>query len=117
MILGAGVDTDLVRNESFGIGVPVWALGDPSWVEIQRRRHEQPRGVRAADVVWLQHFEEARYIQYKLKPNISIDATNPFNETELRRGTTFRIELNSSGFRTKDFRAQDTRRRPDRDHG
>ena len=103
MIRAAGVDTDLVRNESFRIGVPVWALGDPNWVDVQRRRREEPRGVQAADVAWLRHFEEARYIQYKLKPNISIDATNPFNDTELRRGTTFRIESNSSGFRTKDF--------------
>ena len=102
-IRALGVDTDLVRNESFRIGVPVWALGDPNWVDVQRQRREQPRGVQAADVAWLQYFEEARYIQYKLKPNISIDATNPFNETERRRGTTFRIESNSSGFRTKDF--------------
>jgi lysophospholipase L1-like esterase len=103
VIRWADIDTDLVRNESFRIAVPVWALGDPNWVDIQKERNQRPRGVRAADVAWLQNFEEARYIQYKLKPNISVDAGNPFNEIELRRGTTFRIESNSSGFRTKEF--------------
>ena len=107
VIRAVDIDTDLVRNESFRIEVPVWALGDPNWVDIQRGRQQEPRGVRAADVAWLQYFEEARYIQYKLKPNISIDATNPFNEIELRRGTTFRIDSNSSGFRTQEFRPKD----------
>ena len=99
----AGVDTDLARNENFEIGVPVWLLGDESWVDIQRDRLERPRGVRAADVAWLQHFEEARYIHYKLKPSISVAATNPFNEIELAKGTTFLLESNSSGFRTREF--------------
>ena len=99
----AGVDTDLARNENFEIGVPIWLLADETWVDIQRGRLEQPRGVRAADVAWLQHFEEARYIQYKLKPGISVAVTNPFNDIELTKGATFRLESNSSGFRTKEF--------------
>ena len=36
VIRAADIDTDLVRNESFRIAVPVWALGDPNWVDIQR---------------------------------------------------------------------------------
>ena len=104
VIRAVGIDTELVRNESFRIGVPVWVLDDPNWVDVQRGRQQGPRGLRAVDVAWLQYFEEARYIQYKLRPNISVDAVNVFNEIELRRGTTFHIESNRSGFRTKDFR-------------
>jgi len=102
----SGLDTDLVRNENFEIAVPVWLLADENWVDIQRDRLERPRGVRAADVAWLQYFEDARYIQYKLKPSISVSANNPFNEIELERGATFRLESNRYGFRTKEFESK-----------
>ena len=99
----SGVDTDVARNENFEIGVPVWLLGDENWVNIQRERLQKPEGVRAADVAWLQNFEEARYIQYKLKPHIEVDAVNPFNEIELHKGSTFRLTSNAAGFRTKEL--------------
>ena len=70
----SGVETDVARNENFEIAVPVWLLADPNWVDIQRGRLERPRGVRAVDVEWLRHFEEARYMEYKLKPNVSAAA-------------------------------------------
>ena len=103
-----GFDTDVVRNEHFEIGVPVWLLADENWADIQRERldgahGQEPRGVRAEDVEWLQSFEEARYIRYKLKPNISVDANNPFNNIELQKGITFKLSSNSDGFRTKEF--------------
>ena len=102
----SSLDTDLARNENFEIAVPVWLLADENWVDIQRGRLEEPRGVRAADVAWLQYFEEARYIQYKLKPGISVAANNPFNEIELERGATFRLASNRQGFRTKEFESK-----------
>ena len=58
----SGVDTSVARNRNFEIGVPTWLLGDENWVDIQRGRMDEPDGVRAEDVAWLQHFEEARYI-------------------------------------------------------
>ena len=94
----SGIETDVARNENFEIRVPVWLLGDENWVDIQRVRLEEPRGV--------SHFEEARYIQYKLKPNIEIDASNPFNRMELRKGKTFRLVSNSHGFRTREFESK-----------
>ena len=100
------VDTDLVRNENFELGVPAWLLADDSWVDLQRDRLESPRGVRAEDVFWLNYFEEARWIQHKLKPDISVQANNPFNDIELAKGVTFRLRSNSSGFRTKEFHAR-----------
>ena len=87
----SGVETDVARNENFDIAVPVWLLANENWVDIQRGRLEQPRGVRAVDVEWLQHFEEARYVEYKLKPNVRVSTVNPFNDIEVRRGITFRV--------------------------
>ena len=99
----SGVETDVARNENFEIAVPVWLLADPNWVDIQRGRLERPRGVRAVDVEWLRHFEEARYMEYKLKPNVSVAAVNPFNAIEAQRGIAFRFESNRDGFRTREF--------------
>ena len=99
----SGVDTSVARNRNFEIGVPTWLLGDENWVDIQRGRMDEPGGVRAEDVAWLQHFEEARYIQYKLKPGIEVNASNPFNDIELRKGVTFPLSSNRDGFRTREF--------------
>lgn len=102
----SGINTDLARNENFEIGVPVWLLDDENWVDIQRGRLSEPEGVRAEDISWLHHFEEARHIEYKLKPHIEVDVNNSFNPIELQRGTTFRLTSNADGFRTKEFVAK-----------
>lgn len=104
----AGIETDLARNENFEIAVPVWMLSDDNWVDIQRARAEQSNRVPAADVEWLRYFEEARYVQYKLKPNVSVNATNPFNKIERQKGTTFRLESDSDGFRTYELAPKST---------
>lgn len=97
----SGVDTELARNERFEIAVPVWLLADPGWVQVQHERLQHPRGVRAADVAWLRYFEEARYIQYRLKPHIDVRAVNPFNDIEVEKGVTFRLASNARGFRAR----------------
>ena len=99
----AGVNTDLARNKNFDIGVPIWLLTDPNWVRNELDRLKAPKGVKAVDVAWLANFEEARYIQYKLKPNLDLKAVNPFNDIEVRKNTTFRIMSNKEGFRTRQF--------------
>lgn len=108
----SGIETEVARNESFDIAVPVWLLADENWADIMRGRLAQPRGVRAIDVDWLRHFEEARHIEYKLKPNVRVSAVNPFNDIEVRKGITFRFESNSDGFRTEELepKAPDTAR-------
>ncbi len=99
----SGVETDLVRNENFDIAVPVWLLADGNWVDTQRGSGQRPGRVRAVDVEWLHNFEEARYVEYKLKPNVRVAAVNPFNAIEVRKGISFRFESNGDGFRTKEF--------------
>ena len=103
VIRAVGVNTDLARNKNFDIAVPVWLLADANWVRNQHDRLQQPKGVKAADVAWFANFEEARYIQYKLKPRIDVQAVNPFNDIEVRKNVTFRITSNRDGFRTREF--------------
>jgi lysophospholipase L1-like esterase len=97
------VNTDLARNKNFEIAVPVWLLADSNWVHIESGRLQEPRGIKAVDVAWFANFEEARYIQYKLKPRIDVQAINPFNDIEVRKNVTFRIASNKDGFRTREF--------------
>jgi hypothetical protein len=102
-----GVKTDLARNKNFEIAVPIWLLSDSNWVRNEYDRLKAPRGVKAADVAWLANFEEARFIQYKLKPNLDVRAVNPFNDMEVRKNITFRLASNADGFRTKPFARKD----------
>jgi len=97
------VNTELARNKNFKIGVPIWLLADPNWVHNVNFRMATSEGVDAEDVAWLAHFEEARYIQYRLKPGLDIQAVNPFNDVDVQKNITFRITSNSQGFRTREF--------------
>ena len=98
-----GINTDLARNKNFDIAVPVWLLADSNWVRNEYDRLRQPKGVKAVDVAWFSNFEEARYIQYKLKPRINVRAVNPFNDIEVQKQIVFRITSNKDGFRTREF--------------
>lgn len=94
----SGVETELARNKNFDVAVPVWLLADAGWAEEQKYRIDR-RSVRAEDVTWFQNFEEARYIRYRLKPNLDVRAVNPFNEVDVEKQITFRITSNERGFR------------------
>lgn len=100
-----GIDTDVARNENAQIAVPVWLLADEDWIADRRARMRRSGGepIAAAEVAWLYHFEEARWIGYKLKPNIDVEAVNPFNEAEVAKNVTFRIVSNSDGFRDREL--------------
>ena len=93
----SGVDTELVPDENVEIAIPAWLLADDNFAA-----GLQP-GVKAAQVAWLRNFTEARYIWTKLKPNVEVDALNPYNEFELAKGVTFHFSSNSDGFRGREF--------------
>lgn len=99
----SGVSTDLARNKNFKVAVPTWLLADPGWVRGQQRRIETRGPVRAEDVAWFGHFQEARYIGIKLKPDLDIKVVNPFNDIEVAKQATFRITSNADGFRGPAF--------------
>ena len=103
-----GIDTDVARNENAQIALPVWLLADEVWVADRQNKLERSGGepISAADVAWLYHFEEARWIGYKMKPGVDVDAVNPFNAVEVAKNVTFRLASNSSGFRDRPFAAK-----------
>lgn len=93
----AGIETELVPNDNVEIAIPTWLIADDNWAA-----GLQP-GVKAANVAWLRHFTEARYIWTKLKPNVDVDALNPYNDIELAKGVTFHFSSNRDGFRSREF--------------
>jgi lysophospholipase L1-like esterase len=100
-----GINTDVARNDNAQIAVPVWLLADEVWVADRRSkwRREGDKPIAAAEVGWLYHFEEARWIGYKMKPTVDAAAVNPFNRVEVRKNVTFQLQSNSSGFRDRPF--------------
>lgn len=104
----SGIDTDVARNEDAQIALPVWLLADEVWVADRQSKMERSGGepIAAADVAWLYHFEEARWIGYKMKPDVDVQAVNPFNPVEVDKGVTFRLASNSASFRDREFRAK-----------
>ncbi len=101
LILGLGIETDVARNENAQIAVPVWLLADEAWVmERQADLQTEPnKPLAAADLAWMYYFEEARWIQYRMKPNVDVRVVNPFNSIEVEADITFRLHSNSDGFR------------------
>jgi lysophospholipase L1-like esterase len=93
----SGTDTELVPNDNVEIAIPAWLAADDNFAA-----GLQP-GVKAANVAWLRAFTDARYIWTKLKPNVSVDALNPYNEIELSKGVTFHFSSNRDGFRGREF--------------
>ena len=73
----SGISTDLARNRNFKVAVPTWLLADPGWVRGQQRRMDTRGPVRAEDVAWFGHFEEARYVGLKLRPHLDVRVVNP----------------------------------------
>ncbi len=104
-----GIDTDVARNDNAQIAVPVWLLADEAWVADRRSkwRREGDTPIAAAEVEWLYHFEEARWIGYKMKPAVDVAAVNPFNAVEVDKNITFQLQSNDSGFRDREFRPRE----------
>ena len=93
----SGIDTELVPNENVEIAIPAWLMADENFAS-----GLQP-GVKAVQVAWLRNFTEARYIWTKLKPDVDVDALNPYDELGLAKGITFHFSSNADGFRGQAF--------------
>ncbi len=118
-IWAIGLETDLVRIENAPIPVPVWLLADEAWV--MERQADALAGGRtlltAQNFAAMYPFEEARWIEYRMKPNIDTRVVNPWNKFEVEKKITFRLYSNSDGFRGKEIppkQASVTRNRDDR---
>ncbi|MFC1853417.1 SGNH/GDSL hydrolase family protein [candidate division CSSED10-310 bacterium] len=98
-----GINTDVARNTDLKVEVPIWVLMNENWVEQSKARLQNKRQWVVEATKWLSYFEEARYIQYKMKPHVAASVVNYFNPIELQKQVKFKITSNSQGFRTKEF--------------
>ncbi len=110
-IFALDIETDVARNDNAQIAVPVWLLADEAWVaerqaDLQAGSNEP---MAAADLAWMYYFEEARWIQYRMKPSVDVRVVNPFNKIEVEKAVDFRLHSNSAGFRGEEIRPK----RPD----
>ena len=116
-IWAIGLETDLVRIENAPIPVPVWLLADEAWV--MERQADALAGGRtlltAQNLAAMYPFEEARWIEYRMKPNIDTRVVNPWNKFEVEKKITFRLYSNSDGFTGQGDSAQAGQRHPYRD--
>jgi len=99
----SGIDVDATKNKNFKVMVPVWLLADENWVELKKERLKNQGGIPADRLDWFGYFEEARFIQYKMKPLVRAFVVNPFNPIEREKQVKFLMASNSQGFRTKEF--------------
>ena len=97
----SGINTDVVKSDRFKIGIPLWAFDDmnsPLAGDLFRQILENELPLKSAE--WMNCFEEAKYVHYKMKPNLSVPVTNSVNRREISRGIKILFQSNSLGFRT-----------------
>ena len=104
-IRAIGVETDLAYVENAPIAVPVWLLADQAWV--MERQADALIGVRnlltVENLAAMYPFEEARWIQYRMKANVDTRVVNPWNNIEVEKKISFRLRSNSDGFRGEEI--------------
>ncbi|HWP45625.1 MAG TPA: GDSL-type esterase/lipase family protein [Candidatus Limnocylindrales bacterium] len=104
LIRFSGINTDVVKSKNFQVEVPVWASNDINFFAaegIYRQILDNTLSVESAD--WLNYFEEASYVHYKMKPRVSAYVTNTVNRIELEKGIKVFMKSNSEGFRTEEI--------------
>lgn len=100
----SGINTEVVKSDKFKIATPVWAANDFNFFAAEGLYRDIVHNnlpVSAAE--WMQYFEEARYVRYKMKPNLSVRSINTVNRIELEKGIKVLLESNRDGFRTGDI--------------
>lgn len=100
----SGIDTEVVKSDKFKIATPVWAANDFNFFAAEGLyRDIVHNNLPASAAEWMQYFEEARYVRYKMKPNLSVQCVNTVNRIELEKGIKVWLKSNSDGFRTRDI--------------
>lgn len=104
----SGVNTEVVKSKNIQIGMPVWVANDINFLPAEwiYKRLYGDATYPAASLDWLNYFEEARYVHYKMKPNISAYVANTVNRVELEKGIQVYMKSNSEGFRTEEITPQ-----------
>ncbi len=98
------VDTEVVKNDSIKISTPIWAANDFNFFAAEGvYRDILDNSLPASAAEWMNYFEEARYVRYRMKPCISVRAVNTVNRIELAKGMTVLLASNSDGYRTAEI--------------
>ncbi len=100
----SGVETEVVKSKEFNIQVPIWTFNDLNYSaaeDIYGRIIKNT--VPAESAEWMKCFEEAKYLQYKMKPNVRAFVFNTVNQMEILKGKKVLFKSNSDGFRTKEI--------------
>ncbi|MFC2157681.1 SGNH/GDSL hydrolase family protein [Acidobacteriota bacterium] len=100
----AGINTEIVKSDEFNIGVPMWAM-DEANLAIARDVYAQilDNNLPAESAEWLECFEEAPHVHYRMKRRYSALVSNTVNRIELQKGIKVYMQSNSIGFRTKEI--------------
>ena len=62
------VNTEIVKDDQFQVGVPMWAMDEANFAvarEVYRQILDNKLPADAAE--WLQCFEDAKYVHYRMK--------------------------------------------------
>jgi len=103
----SGIDTEVVKSKNFQVEIPIWASNDINFFAAEGIYNRILDNTLSADSAeWLKYFEEAKYVHYKMKPNISVYVTNTVNRAELEKGIKVFMKSNSEGFRTEEIAAR-----------
>jgi len=100
----SGVNTEVLKSDRFQVGTPLWVANETNFFSAEALyrdivRHEVP----ASAAEWLQCFEEAPRVRYRMRPGIDRRVVNTVNRRELEQGLKVRLRANALGFRSADL--------------
>lgn len=100
----SGVNTDAVKSKSLDLAIPLWVANDLNFSAAESVYKEiVVNSLPPESAEWMNLFEAARYVRYKMKPRVSASVSNSVNLLELEKKRKVLIQSNREGFRTKDI--------------
>jgi len=100
----SGVDTEVVKSDRFQVATPLWVADETNFFSAEALyRDIIHQSVPAAAAEWLQCFDEAPRVRYRMRPGVDRRVINTVNRRELEKGLTVRLRANSQGFRTPEL--------------
>ena len=98
------VNTDVIKNDRFKVATPLWVANETNFFSAEALYRDIVDNVLPAGAAdWMHSFEEARWVRYRMKPNVDQMVTNTVNRKELAKGLKVRFQSNPLGFRSHDL--------------
>ena len=100
----SGVNTEVIKNDRFKVAIPLWVANETNFFSAEALYRDIVDNVLPAGAAdWMHSFEEARWVRYRMKPNVDQKVTNTVNRRELAKGLKVRFQSNPLGFRSHDI--------------